>query len=46
MGKDLVMKRIRSGSGAVAEMGTVVLCNLTGYFVVDNLTQIIPLRWL
>ena len=42
MGKDLVMKRIRSGSGAVAEMGTVVLCNLTGYFVVDNLTQIIP----
>lgn len=33
MGKDLVTKVLRKGSGGQAEMGTVVMCNLKGFFV-------------
>ena len=31
MGKDVMIQRIRSGEGELAEYGTVVKCNLTGY---------------
>ncbi len=33
MGKDLITKVLRKGSGGQAEMGTVVTCNLRGFFV-------------
>jgi tetratricopeptide (TPR) repeat protein len=36
MGKDLVLKKLRNGEGNTAEMGTVVRCDLRGYFVVDG----------
>jgi hypothetical protein len=32
MGKDVVIKRVKSGTGEIAEYGTVVKCNLRGYF--------------
>jgi tetratricopeptide (TPR) repeat protein len=36
MGKDLIFRRLRNGEGNTAEMGTVVRCDLRGYFVVDG----------
>lgn len=36
MGKDLMLKRVRHGKGEVAAMGTVVKCNLRGFFVSNN----------
>jgi hypothetical protein len=33
MGKDLMIHRIVNGSGELAEMGTVVTCNFTGFMV-------------
>jgi tetratricopeptide (TPR) repeat protein len=32
MGKDLLLLRLRNGEGDMAEFGTIVICNLKGYF--------------
>lgn len=32
MGKDLITQRLREGQGDMAEMGTIVVCNLRGYY--------------
>lgn len=42
MGKDLMLKRIRSCDGKTAEMGTVVQCNLRGFFIIDDICQSEP----
>lgn len=42
MGRDLMLKRVRHGAGEVAAMGTVVKCNLRGFFVQDNVCDTEP----
>jgi hypothetical protein len=32
MGKDIMIKRVKPGEGELAEFGTIVRCNLKGYF--------------
>jgi tetratricopeptide (TPR) repeat protein len=46
MGKDLILKRIKNGSGNTAEMGTVVRCNLRGYFVDGSGVKVEPFETL
>jgi FKBP-type peptidyl-prolyl cis-trans isomerase len=39
MGEDLLLKRVHTGTGNTAEMGTVVKCHLKGFFVENGVCQ-------
>jgi len=42
MGKDLAIKRLKTGTSELAEMGTVVTCNMLGFFVEDEEPAALP----
>lgn len=39
MSKDIMILRIQDGSGETADIGTIVTCNITGYFSSNSISS-------